>query len=174
MAVSLVIAPRRRLRMFEFVLKALDAAAIIPHDLLDVADAIEVDLQLVNLGHDVLEAGDLSIGIVYQVAGVVILLHSHDGALLAQKLNALLDLLHQAVEVARQGGKTGAIEEEEALGGGAAGGAGGIGIGLGLVVTKEVDFLFGQTQLRVWNGIGLGRRHGSTAVGGRGRRLYRT
>ena len=164
-AMAAVLLSRGWLGMLEVALEVLDAVAVVPYDLFYVANAVEVDLQLVDLRHDVLEAGDLSIGIIYQVACVVILLHSHDGTLFAEVLDALLYLLHQSVEVARQGGKTGAVEEQAALGGSTAGGAGGIGIGLGLVVTEEGDFLFGQTQLRVWNGIGLGRRHGSTAVG---------
>ena len=152
------------LGVLELALEALDAAAVVADDLLDVADAVEVDLELVDLGHDVLKAGDLGIGVGDQVPRVVVLLHGDDGALLAQVVDALLDLLHQAVEVAAQGGEAGAVEEKAALGGGAAGGAGGVRVHLRLrlVVAEEGNFLFGQTQLRVRDGVGVGRRHGST------------
>jgi len=103
MAVS--VAPgRRRVRLRELLLELLDTLAIVSHDVPDMRDAIKVDFELVDLGHDVLEARYLSIGIVHQVAGTVILLHCHDGALFAKVLYAGLDLLHQAIEMARQCG----------------------------------------------------------------------
>lgn len=136
-----------RLGVLELALEALDAAPVVADDLLDVADAVEVDFELVDLGHDVLKAGDLGIGVSDQVPRVVVLLHGDDGALLAQVLNTLLDLLHQPVEVAAQRGEARAVKQQTALGGGAAGCARGVRVclRLRLVIAEEGDFLFGQT-----------------------------
>ena len=72
---------------------------VIPYDISDVGDAIEIELKLVDLSHYILEARNFSIGIVHQFTCVVILLHSHDGTLFAELLDALLNLVHQAIEM---------------------------------------------------------------------------
>lgn len=114
MAVTVTLSSRG-VRVLEFALQLLDALAVVPHDIPYVGDAVEVDLELVDLAHYVLEARNLSIGIVHQVAGTVILLHCHDRALLAEILDAGLDLLHEPVKVARQGGEARAVQEQSTL-----------------------------------------------------------
>lgn len=78
-------------------------------------DAIKVQLQLIYLRHDGIEARDFGIGIINDVSCVVILLHGHNGTLLAQVLDSLLDLLHQAVQVGRKSMQARTIQKQSAL-----------------------------------------------------------
>ena len=89
--------------------------SVAPDDVTNMADAIEVQLEFVQLAHDVVEAGDLAVGSVDQITGMVILLHSNHGALLAEIIDTLLDLDHQAVEVPGKRGKTRAVQQQAAL-----------------------------------------------------------
>lgn len=123
MAVAVAIPSGRGTRLLKFALELLDTLAVVPHDISYVGDAIEVDLELVDLAHDVLETRNLSIGIVHEVASAVILLHCHNGALLAEVLDSGLDLLHQTVKVAREGGEAHAVQQQTTLRRGSAGGA---------------------------------------------------
>lgn len=86
--------PPRRARMVQFPVQFLDALAVSPHNVPDMADAVKIQLQLVDLPHDLGEAGYLGVCRVNDVAGVVVLLQRDNLALLAQILDSRLDLLH--------------------------------------------------------------------------------
>lgn len=77
MAVSarvMVAAPRRAtgLRILQGVLHFSYPLSIASHDIPDMSDAVEFDLQLVDLGHDLVEAADLDVSVVDEVASAVV------------------------------------------------------------------------------------------------------
>lgn len=158
--------PRRPARPIQLALQLLGAAAKVAHNVADVGDAVKVELELVDLAHDVVVARNLGVGVVDQVAGAVVHGHRHHLRLLRQVLELLLDVLHDAVKVAAQRGQRRGVEHQEPLGRGAAGGArrrrarGGGGL---LVLAEELYLFAGEAQLRVWHG---GRR----VLGGHGGR----
>lgn len=78
--------------------------------------AVEIQLQLIKFLHDSVEACDLCVGVVNDIACPIILLQGDDGALLAQIVNSQLYLLHQSVEVRRKSRQARAVEEQSTLG----------------------------------------------------------
>lgn len=91
--------PPRRTRVFQLAIQLLNALTISTDYVPDVTYAIEVELELVQLPHDVVEARNLVVGVVDQVPGMVVLLHGNHRGLLGEVLDAGLDLHHQSVEV---------------------------------------------------------------------------
>lgn len=170
MTVAVATMSGRRRGIFEVALKALNLLAVAADNLLDVGNLVKVDFELVDLGHDGVEARNLGVGVVNDVAGVVVLLEGDDLGLLAEQIDTGLDLEHEAVEVAGEGGEAGRVEQQAALGRGAAGGARGARVccGLGLVVAQQRDLVFGEAQLRVWDGGYVRGRH-SLIMEGAGR-----
>lgn len=111
-----------------------------------MAYAIEIQLQLVNLPQNLVEASYLSVRRGNRIPCSVILLLGYLRRLIGEVLHACLDLLHEAVEMATKSCEGGAIEEEEALGGGARCCAGRRGVGGGgllLVVPEEGNLVVG-------------------------------
>ena len=98
MSMSITVPPRRT-GMFQLVIQLLDALTVSPDNVSDVTYAVEVELELVQLPHDLVEARNLVVGVVNQIPSMVILLHGNHGGLLREVLDAGLDLHHQSVEV---------------------------------------------------------------------------
>lgn len=88
-----------RRSLLELSFQVLDSAALPLDYVFDMRNAVEVDLELVHLSHDVLKARDLGIGIVYEIPCAVVLLEGDNGALFTEVLNPLLDLLHEPVKM---------------------------------------------------------------------------
>lgn len=114
--VMMPVAMPRRTRMFQLAIQFLYALAISSHNVSYVPYTVEVQLQLFDLLYQVREACDLGIGVVDDVACPIILLHCNYLTLLTQIVDALRDLLHQPVQMRRQGSQTCAIEKQPALG----------------------------------------------------------
>lgn len=91
--------PPRRACLLKLTVQLLDSLSVAPDDVTNMADAIEVQLEFVELAHDLVEARDLTVGSVDQISSLVILLHGNHGALFAEVFDTLLDLHHQAVEM---------------------------------------------------------------------------
>lgn len=71
----------------------------------NVGNAVKVQLELVDLAHDLMVAGDLGISIVDKVTRAVVDVHCHHLGLLDQVLELLLDTLHDTIEMAAQCGQ---------------------------------------------------------------------
>ena len=125
MAMAVPMPPRRPARPVELAIQLLGAPAKVADNVADVGDAVKVELELVDLAHDVVVAGDLSVGVVNEVPGAVVDGHRDHLRLLREVLELLLDVLHDAVKVAAQRAQRRGVEHQEPLGRGAAGGAGG-------------------------------------------------
>lgn len=125
-------------------------------------NTVKVQFQLIYLQHDGIESRNLGVGIVNDVSRPVILCHGHNGTLLAQVLDSLLDLLHKTVQVGREGMQTRTVQEQPTLRRRTAcGSRGRRPCSLCLVVAKELDLFVRQAQLCIWDRVRLGRRHGA-------------
>ena len=167
-AISVVpVARRWRLRSIQLALYLLGPLPEPLDDILDVSDAIEFDLELVHLLEDAMISGDLHVGVVDQVAGLVVYVHGDDLGLLAEVLQLLLYVGHDAVEVAAEGGERGAVEEEQALGRCPAGGARRrrpLGRQGRLALVEDRELLVGEPELRRVDGLRHGRGRGGPLV----------
>lgn len=162
--------PTGRAARVQIPLEVLHARPVLLHNLLDVGDAVKVHLELVQLLYDVGVARNLLVGAVDDVPRAVVLdLGEHLG-LLAEVLDILLDADHEPVKVAPQRGERRAVEQQEPLAAGPAGGAGAAGPAVdgGLALPQQLDLLRGQAQLRVRDGVG--RHCGRKRAGRRGAR----
>lgn len=97
--VTVMLAFPARRGLLEVSLQAFDTTTLTLDYVFDMRNAVKVNLELVHLRHDVLESCNLCIRIVYEIPSAVVLLESNDGALFTEILDALLDLLHQSVQM---------------------------------------------------------------------------
>lgn len=104
-------------------IEGLNAAAVGLDDFPNAADLVELDLQLVDLAQDFVEAGYLGVGVGYDIAGAVVLHLGGCLGLLGEMGPALLDAVQQTVKVRAQCLQTGRVEQQTALRRGLAGGA---------------------------------------------------
>lgn len=124
MVVMMPPAPRRaRLGVLERALHILDPLPVTPHDIAYVPYAVKLDLELVHLGDDGVEPADLRVGVVDEVAGLVVDGHGDDLRLLRQVVDLGRDLAHQPVKVPAQLRERARVEQQQALRRGAARGA---------------------------------------------------
>lgn len=114
--------PRRAwLGAFQCALHLLHPLPVASNNVSNVADAVELDLKVVDLRHDGMEPPNLDIAVVHQVASLVVHSHGDNLGLLGQVIKLLGDLLHEAVEVASQLREGAAVQYQKALGGRTAG-----------------------------------------------------
>lgn len=107
-AVAMAMASRRPAAAagkFQLPLQFFGAPSIVAHELTNVGDAVKIEVQFLDLAHDVMVSLNLGFGIVNQITGAVVDVHGYNLRLLRQVLKPLLDRLHDPVKVATQGGK---------------------------------------------------------------------
>ena len=136
-----------RAAMLQLLLHLRHPLPIAPHNIPNMSYPIKIHFQLVNLPQYIVEARNLGISNRNRIPGSVVLLLSHHLRLVTQIIESCLYLLHQAIEMAAESCKGGAIEEDKTLGGSArscsrGGSAGGGGGGL-LVMAQEGDLVVG-------------------------------
>ena len=98
-----------------FPLEILHARPVLLDDFFDVADPVKVHLELIQLADNLRIAGNLFIRPVNDVPSTVVLDLGKDLCLLAEVLDVLLNVGHQAVEVASKLGQRRAVKHQEAL-----------------------------------------------------------
>lgn len=160
--VMLVVPPAARPpATLQIALHGLDPGPVPAHDIPNIADAVKVLLEFVDLPQYLVEARNLCVGGLDQAVRAGELGLGEHGALLAQVLDAALHLAHEAVEVPRQLRQRGAVEEEHALAGGPAGGAGRARAVAEsrLALAQQLDFLRRQAELRVGHALRRGAGH---------------
>lgn len=146
----------RRAAVIQILLQVLHTRPVLLHYLLDMGDAVEIHLELVQLPQDRRVARNLLVGTVNYVARAVVLHLCEHLRLLAEVLDILLNVGHEPVEVAPQRGQGRAVKKQKTLAARPAGSAraAGASIECGLALSQELDLLDGQTQLRVRHGVG--------------------
>lgn len=73
-----------RLGALQGAFHLLHPLPISPNNVSNVADAVELDLKVVDLCHDGMEPPDLDVAVIHQVASLIIYGHGHDLGLLGQ------------------------------------------------------------------------------------------
>lgn len=170
-----------RVSAADAAVEVLDTAAIGLDYLSNATYLVKLDLELVDLAQDFMEAGDLGVGVGDEVAGAIVL-HGSGGLGLVGELRAegvrsarrvanggqggthmgpaLLNAVQQTVKVGAQCLQAGWVEQQTALGRGLAGsarrGASMLGEGNLLMVAESLDLALGQAELAVGNGSGGG------------------
>lgn len=111
-------APRRStgLRVLKGVLHFSHTLTVTPHYIPDMSNAVKLDFELVDLGHDLVEAADLHVGVVDEVTGVVIHRHGDDLRLLGKVIKLLRYLGHEPIKMTTQLRKGTGVEQQQALG----------------------------------------------------------
>lgn len=113
-----------RTAIIQLPLQRFHSGPVLLHNLLDMGNAVEIHLELIELADYGRVACNLLVGAGYYVASSVILdLGEHVG-LLAEAVDVVFDVGHELVEVTAQSGEGGAIEKQKALAAGSAGSTG--------------------------------------------------
>lgn len=121
--VPVAMMPTRGAAAVEITLQAFNPGPVTLDNLLDMGDAVKINLELVQLLENLGVASNLSVGSPNDTVGFVVLQLRKALCFVAQVLYPLLDAGHEMVKVATQGRQRRAIKHQEALAAGAAGGA---------------------------------------------------